>query len=398
MIRFVVFLLSFVIALPTLLIGQENDVHSKINAIAKKYTDNKKTRAIVILYYYNGIPYTNYYGETEPGNNTKPNANSIFEIGAVTNVFTTTLLAQLELKQALSTDDELKMFLPNDVIVPLYQKLVCKPDKDITHMPDGPETNPVKFTPYICVPDPKAIPEEIKLCYLASHTAGFPLNPKNLKKSWNRKDPYANYSKDDLYTYLKNYKLKHSLGTVYKYSNTGMALLGHALALNQQKSIENLYQEYIWSPLKMTTTSLALNKTDDNKVLKGYTKSGKKTGLYHYKVMASTGGIRSTPNDMMIFLGANLTINQHDLSNAVTLTQQPRLAINKKGIKNSHIAMAWYISPLSTGKKVVWQNGNTAGHSAFIGFIKDTKTGVVIMANNNCNLKPMATEILKLLK
>ena len=227
--------MALAFAFPCISFAQENDVHSKIDAIAKIYTDNKKTRALVILYYQNGIPYTKYYGETEPGNKSLPGANSIFEIGSVTNVFTTTLLAQLELKEALSTDDELKKFLPDDVVVPLYQKLVCKPDKEITSMTDDPEANPIKFSTYICVPDPNAIPEEVKLCYLASHTAGFPLNPKNLKQNWNKKDPYANYSKDDLYNYLKTYKLKHSLGTVYKYSNTGMALLGHALELYQNK-------------------------------------------------------------------------------------------------------------------------------------------------------------------
>ena len=148
----------------------------------------------------------------------------------------------------------------------------------------------------------------------------------------------------------------------------------------------------------MTSTSLALNKKDDEKVLKGYSKSGKAKNLYHYDVMASMGAIRSTPADMMRFLEANLNINNHALSDAVTLAQQPRLAINKKGIRNSHVAMAWYISPLASGKKVIWQNGNTEGHSTFIGLIKDAKTGVIIMANNNYDLNPMAAEILELLK
>ncbi|MEO0490109.1 MAG: serine hydrolase domain-containing protein [Cyanobacteria bacterium J06659_2] len=121
-----------------------------------------------------------------------PNENTLFEIGSITKVFTSTLLALLveQGKLALNT--------PINQLEPIYQKL----------------------------------PDAVTLERLATHTSGLPRLPHNLHKSHRQdpQNPYAAYTFTDLNEYLQSHDGKpgKTVGNI-SYSNLAVGILGNIL-------------------------------------------------------------------------------------------------------------------------------------------------------------------------
>jgi CubicO group peptidase (beta-lactamase class C family) len=119
--------------------------------------------------------------------------DTIFEIGSVSKVFTSLLLADMVNRNEVNLDDPAAKYLPEHVRMPQ------RSGKSIT------------------------------LLDLSTDSSGLP-NLPNLK----RKDPthpYAGgYSVDDLYQFLSSYELPRDPGSEFEYSNLGAGLLGHLLA------------------------------------------------------------------------------------------------------------------------------------------------------------------------
>ena len=133
-------------------------------------------------------------GATAPGGTVAPDANTVFEIGSITKVFTALVLADMVERGEVKLDDPVAKFLPSTVQVPGR---------------DG---------------------REITLLDLTNQVSGLPRLPGNLKPA-DAGDPYADYGPARLYEFLSAYTLPRDIGEKYEYSNLGVGLLGHALAL-----------------------------------------------------------------------------------------------------------------------------------------------------------------------
>lgn len=65
--------------------------------------------------------------------------------------------------------------------------------------------------------------------------------PVNLKPDW--RNPFVDYTVEQLYASLADVELRHEPGTHYQYANVGFGLLGLALARRAEKSYEKLLVE-----------------------------------------------------------------------------------------------------------------------------------------------------------
>ena len=121
------------------------------------------------------------YGSLDKGDKRLLDGDTIFEIGSVTKVFTSLLLADMVQRGEVALTDPVAKYLPPGVKVP------------------------------------ERGGRQITLQDLATHTSGLPRLPSNL----NPKDPanpYADYSVDQLYQFLSGYQLTRDIGTQYEYS------------------------------------------------------------------------------------------------------------------------------------------------------------------------------------
>jgi serine-type D-Ala-D-Ala carboxypeptidase/endopeptidase len=280
------------------------------------------------------------YGQLDKGDPRALNGDTIFEIGSATKVFTSLLLADMAEHHEVALDDPVAKYLPSDVKMPERNGRV------------------------------------ITLVDLATHTSGLPRLPANL----NPKDPanpYADYSAEQLYQFLSNYQLTRDIGSEYEYSNLGGGLLGYVLARRAGTDYETLVRSRISDPLKMTSTRITLTPEMKARLAVGHNSALDPVENWDATTLAGAGALRSTANDLLIFLAANLGYTQSPLAPAMASMLKVRRPTGHLGLE---VALGWHIYTVN-GKEIVWHNGGTGGYRSFMGFDPEARIGVVALSN-----------------
>jgi len=191
-------------------------------------------------------------------------------------------------------------------------------------------------------------------------------------------NPYADYSVQQLYEFLSRYQLTRDPGATYEYSNLGMGLLGHVLALKAGMNYEPLVASRILAPLGMKETAITLTKAMRTRLAPGHDGEGHVVPNWDLPTLAGAGALRSTATDLLGFLVANLDSAATPLSRTLVQTHVERQATGDPNLK---IGLAWHILTRPVGK-IVWHNGGTGGYRSFIGFDPARCIGVVVLCNN----------------
>jgi len=123
-----------------------------------------------------------------------------------------------------------------------------------------------------------------------------------------------------MYAFLSSYELTRDIGAQYEYSNLGVGLLGHALALRGGKSYENLVTDRILRPLGMSDTRITLSPGMKSRLAPGHSASGDVVANWDLPTLAGAGALRSTVNDMLKFLAANLDSTSAPLGRVLATT------------------------------------------------------------------------------
>ncbi|MDQ3016507.1 MAG: beta-lactamase family protein, partial [Bacteroidota bacterium] len=270
----------------------------------------------------------------------KVNEHSIYEIGSISKIFTATLLADMVMKGEMETDDPISQYLPKEVTVPTYEG------------------------------------QSITLGHISDHSSSLPRMPDNFHPA-DDQNPYADYTIEQMYSFLSTVKLDRPIGSEYEYSNLGVGLLGNILALKAGTSYEKLLNKIITEPLQMKETKIVLNKNMTKHLAYGH-HDGIEVANWDLPTMAGAGGIRSSAYDMLLFLKAQMQLTETPLRQAMLLTQQPRHSLTDDG----QVGLGWHMFPTHNGIAIVHE-GATGGYTSFVGFVKETGTGVVVLTNSN---------------
>ena len=161
------------------------------------------------------------HGNLAKGDPRTLDGDTIFEIGSISKVFTSLVLADMVSRKEVTLDDPAAKYLPEHVRMPE------RSGKPIT------------------------------LLDLATHSSGLPNVPSNMTRK-DPANPYADYSVDDLYEFLSGYTLPRDPGSEVEYSNLGAGLLGHILACRAGTDYESLVRSRITRPLGMPDTGITL--------------------------------------------------------------------------------------------------------------------------------------------
>jgi CubicO group peptidase (beta-lactamase class C family) len=180
------------------------------------------------------------------------------------------------------------------------------------------------------------------------------------------------------YDFLSNYTLTRDIGEKYEYSNLGVGLLGHILALKAGMDYETLVRTRICTPLKMKSTVITISPRLRSRLAKGYDLKGVPISNWDLPTLAGAGALRSSLYDMLIYAEANLGLIKTNLAPAIEKTHYIKA---DAGSPNLDIAMAWHISNMDS-KEIIAHNGQTGGYYAYIGLNKKLKRGVVILTNS----------------
>ena len=262
--------LTIIWAHPSKLVGQTNPDALR-TAMAKRIDEGKQGTGVVVgLLTPQGKSFATYGRVSLEGLEVTP--DTIFEIGSITKVFTSFLLADMVERREVTLDDPVRKFLPSSVVVP------SRNGKQIT------------------------------LVDLATQTSGLPRDSVKVDLTASI-SPYADYSANQLYAFLESVRLERDPGSKYEYSNVGMGLLGHSLALRAGISYEDLLRRRIFEPLGMTSTTITLNAEHRSQRATGYNIKLLALPPWAGGVMDSTGSINSTAADMLKFGAAMVDSN-----------------------------------------------------------------------------------------
>jgi hypothetical protein len=127
----------------------------------------------------------------------------------------------------------------------------------------------------------------------------------------------------------------------------------------------------------MTSTSVTLSDSQKKRLATGHDAGLHAVKNWDLDALAGAGALRSTANDMLKFLAANLELTDTPLKAAM---RRMRAVHRETGVPDLEIAMAWHIFH-KYGTDIVWHNGGTAGYRTFAGFAPAKKSGVVVLCN-----------------
>ncbi len=325
-----------------------------IKKIIKTEVDNKRSKGIVVGIINEKGTQVFGYGKVKDSSNQQPDGNTIYEIGSMSKVFTSLILADMVKKGEINLDDSISEFLPKTVKTPTRKG------------------------------------KEITLLDLSTQTSGLPRLPDNLSPK-DPNNPYADYTVEQLYDFISKFKLTRDIGSKYEYSNLGVGLLGHILTLKAGKDYETLVRERICIPLKMNKTIVTLTPELKSILATGHDESGNPVENWDFPTLAGAGALRSNVNDLLLFLSANLGFTKTSLSTAM---EQMHIARDSTGNANLEIGLAWHIWK-KFGTEIVWHNGGTGGYRTFFGFDKKKKIGVVVLSNSANSVDDIAEHILE---
>jgi serine-type D-Ala-D-Ala carboxypeptidase/endopeptidase len=258
--------------------------------------------------------------------------DSIFEIGSITKTFTGLALAQLVVQGKVRLDQPVRELLPPDT--------VAKP--------------------------PGA---EITLLDLITQHSGLPRMPDNFRPA-DPNNPYVDYHATNLYEFVRAHGLEKPANSTFLYSNLGVGLLGQALANRAGSSYAHLVLEEITKPLGMPDTVVSLSQAQQARFIQGHGADHRPAHAWDLDALAGAGALRSTANDMLTYLAANLhpekRANGHSRDDA-TLPAAFALShqLRADALPGMRIAFAWLYQ---TESGTYWHNGGTGGYSAYAFF------------------------------
>jgi len=207
------------------------------------------------------------YGKLDNGPSSEVDGDTLFETGSITKTFTALLLQDMVARGEMKLDDPVEKFLPEKVKVPSK---------------DG---------------------RKITLFDLATHSSGLPRDIND-------------WTVQGMYDFLGHCQLISKPGTKVLYSNLGFCLLGHAIELKAATNFESLVQQRICQPLHMESTCIkptpelrprwTVSHGDENRSFWDF-------DAFYYG-LAGGGALRSSVNDMLKYVAAQLGLTTNSLT------------------------------------------------------------------------------------
>lgn len=319
-----------------------------VNSTMTKLMKDYAIPGATVQLYAQGQPYSYNFGLADRMQQTPVTNDTIFELGSLTKLFTSLLLAEDVEAGTVNLHDSAADYIPD-----LLGTAALKP---------------------------------ITLGNLASYTASFPLNlSDNIR------------TRSDLSHALKTWQPAAPIGSVWQYSNVDFGLLGDALEVINHQSFNQMYRTQILSPLHMNPIGITVPDAYVSQMATGYTAAGKMTPKSSLGLFPTAYALKATGGDMLRFLNASLGLSgtPSSIATAMQLIETPAVKV-----ENWQQGLGWRINPpltlslsplpataLNVKEQVFNPNvtlektGATDGFRAYIVAVPGEETGVVILLN-----------------
>lgn len=292
------------------------------------------------------------FGRKSWADDSPPDEHSLYEIASVSKTFTGVLLAEMVQRGEVSLSDKVSTLLPGVTL-------------------------------------PRGGGSEITLRHLATHRSGLPYQPPNLiDEGTDLANPFAGYDREKLYDFLASHVMERLPGAAWEYSNTGMALLGHALAVKKETTWETLLRERVLDPIGLDDTAVTLDASQLARRLPGHHGVVQRPP-FESDILAPAAGLFSTVDDLLTYLERNAGLRRTPAPLGPALAESHRFHAASDTSAFS-LGLGWWLWDEGI---VAQHGGDSMGQTVAIAFNKNTRTGVVVLTNNRSNIYTSVHEL-----
>jgi CubicO group peptidase (beta-lactamase class C family) len=327
----------------------------KIVSLVEPYLANNKVNSVSIGVIANGQTWKRSFGSLSTDDTRSADEKTIYEIGSISKVFTSILLADAIESGKLKLDDPIS-----------------------TVMKDLAKKNPT-------------IGSTITFRHLSHHMSGLPPMPTNIAPA-DPTNPFKGYDRAMLTEYMLSAAPAKKPNEAYEYSNLAAGLLGDLLSQQAGVSYEALLKEKITGPLGMKDTTITLSKDQSARLAPPRNSALLPDKAWDFDALAGCGAIRSNVDDMLLFAQASMNPPDGPVGKALDLAWKQ----HKPAIKGNHaMGLGWMIAGDGSTR---WHNGQTGGYHGMILVSRDLKCATVMLCNTaELQLDALAEQIFQTL-
>jgi CubicO group peptidase (beta-lactamase class C family) len=269
--------------------------------------------------------------------------DSLFQIGSITKVWTTTVVMRLVDEGLIELDAPLRTYIPEFRVAD------------------------------------EAASAAVTIRHLLTHSSG--IDGDNFSDTGRGDDALERYVAT-----CANLRLVHPVGATMSYCNTGFTLLGRVIEVVTGQVWDAVMQERLFAPLALTHTATLpedvlrfraamghINPTGEEQV------TAPAWGLP--RTAGPPGGICSTAAEVVRFAQLHLT----DESLRAMQEQQVVVPSGGDGISSRYWGLGWSIFEWG-GRPVLGHDGNTIGQAAFLRIVPDSGVAVALLTNGGDSL------------
>jgi CubicO group peptidase (beta-lactamase class C family) len=275
--------------------------------------------------------------------------DSLFQIGSITKVWTTTVVMQLADEGLIELDAPVRRYLPD-----------------------------------FSVADP-VVSESVTIRHLLTHSSG--IDGDYFADTGRGDDALAKYVAG-----CSALRQVHPLGATMSYCNTGFSLVGHIVEVVTGETWDTAIRARLFEPMSLTHTATLPEEVLRYRAAIGHIEppgqelhTASAWGLP--RTAGPAGGICASASDVVRFAALHLASgrvgDEHVLSaESVQAMQTPQIAVPSggDGLSPSNWGLGWEIFDWG-GRTVVGHDGGTIGQSAFLRVVPDAGVAVVLLTN-----------------
>ncbi|MEJ5901988.1 MULTISPECIES: D-alanyl-D-alanine-carboxypeptidase/endopeptidase AmpH [Brucella/Ochrobactrum group] len=291
------------------------------------------------------------YGETAPGNDTEPDARSIFRIASVSKVFAGDLLAALAAKGKLKLTDPLQKYAPEGAKV------------EVNGRP-------------------------ITLLDLATHSAGLPRELPNPDTKITN-NPFEAFDRDYYWKWMSSNQPAYAPGTTTIYSNLGYGLLGDALAKAGGADYSTVLANEVLKPAGLTDTTNVLSDEQKKRLMTGLDPLDKPDANSPVPdIMYASAGIYTSAEDMVRWMrwhldGASQLREDALLDHTLWLPYDGlKHVVGTEVTAGDGMGLGWVATlPSNQTPFLLGKSGGLGGFMSYVVLSPNRKLGIFVVAS-----------------
>ena len=299
------------------------------------------------------------FGTNGPKSEDVLNVGDIFEVGSISKVMTASLISILEHKGLIQYNQKVNELLPLE-----YQ-------------------------------NPRL--EDLSIINLIQHHSSLPIRPYYFgKKNVDPDNPYRYYKKTDLLEFYRDFvPEKGERSNNFRYAHTNYALLEIALEYFTETEYSILLKEHLLGPLHMDSTFVDFKEQREDVLTPGYDRAVRVADPWLFSSFAASEGIKANMTDLLSYTKAHMNITETGLEEILIENTNAELPTDFN--QYIYTARGWQVVKQRKRYNIITHTGKTGGHVAFIAFVKETKTGVVLLANSATGAENLGFLILRMI-